>query len=272
MKFASLLFMSFATLTAPALALQPTSLKLGYSVYVGGIKALDVSFVSVESEEDYKYSAEIRSSELVKLFFLWKWSSFSQGKFINGKARPTKAGSNSIWKDKKRRLRVDYNGLFFPEKVQRLPAKDGKGRTPVTRAMKYNTVDPLTAVINLLRASSSSNGCEAVERVFDGIRSYVLGLKKQGSDDLKETRHSSYAGNAFKCQVSIEKLGGYRLRSQSDPRPKREIFAWVAKPFREFQPFLVKLEFETDYGWLIAHLASATLNKAGKLTEIKKKR
>ncbi|MDC1357036.1 DUF3108 domain-containing protein, partial [Pseudomonadota bacterium] len=78
-------------------------------------------------------------------------------------------------------------------------------------------MDPLTAIINMIKNIKNKKNCDQNFKIFDGRRRYDLQVKSLGKDILKNDRPKSFSGNVTICGVKMLPLGGHRLKSKWKP-------------------------------------------------------
>ncbi len=253
-----------AALFAAPLSAEERGLALGYNVYIGGINTIEIDFNSLIAPERYALDMKLRAGNFLRLFFSAQMTAFSQGRFAAGRPVPVKAGTDSVWNGNKRRIRLNYGRPGEAPRAETVPPVKEEARTPVTPEMKRGTHDLTGAVLQILNTVGQSDKCDASARVFDGRRAYVIHLKQGKKVKIRRTGYSVYAGEALKCRLVMERLGGYRTDLDYADKPTNDrVYVWLGTPFKGAPPVPVRMEFETRFGWLIAHLTKASLDRSG---------
>lgn len=242
---------------------------LSYDVYVGGIKVVKIDFETGIGSKQYSVDISLREVKFFSILFSWQMSISSEGKIIGGVPIPRKASVTSRWKGKTRLTKLEYNEFGVVKSTKLSPEETAVIRSPVTDQMKRGARDLSTGLLYLLQKLDLTQKCAMQEPIFDG--KYAFLIKLIGGENVKLGAHrlSAYKGDALKCNLFIEKLGGYRV----DPKYAAERFKepmkiWFGKPFSKFLHLPIQLELETNLGWLVAHLTKAEFTNFGKKQQI----
>ena len=106
---------------------------------------------------------------------------------------------------------------------------------------------------------------EAVS-VFDGRRRYDFVMEPGGAETLSPSDYSPFAGAATICNARMIRIKGFQEYPHEPDRwgdYKRQARVWVAPVFEGVLPAPVRIEIDTPFGAIRAHLADARLDRGG---------
>jgi hypothetical protein len=264
---ASLIF-CFVT-TSPVVAAEKSRvLKLDYAIYVGGFRTIDINLNTTLSRERYDIKLGLKGDGLLDWLFKWTMRASSEGQIKQGAIMPRRAGHNSVWRGKKRSVRLVFPDKGFPTAtVTPVPKQDD--RKPVSPEKRLGTRDLAGAILSYLIASGVKNSCARSEPVFDGRRRYNLVFENQEKVSLRKNSYSPYSGPALRCTLKLEKIAGFRTKSsRSRWVSEGSARVWVARAFDGALPILVRLEMDTAFGGMVAHLVAARQSYNGADTQL----
>ncbi len=230
---------------------------LDYTVYIGGLRVVDVGLNTRLAERSYLIDMTLKSEGLLGMFFDWTMSARSAGRIEDRKIVPVKAGHDSQWRGKERRTRLVYRTAGPPE-VSAIPAAVDDERGIVLPEQRLGTRDLAGGILATLMTVGRAGSCTHSEPVFDGRRRYDLVLEQVGRDRLTASDYSPFAGDALRCTLKIRKIAGFRQeQSRSSWMSGDRVTVWIGQPFAGAPPVMVRMEMETTFGALRAHLTRA---------------
>ena len=233
---------------------------LGYKVYIGGIHTANIEYGSEINPKNYSLKLQLKASKFVGLFLSARMSFFSKGEVVAGKPVITNGGTDSDWRGKNYKIRLEYSSLSTTPVVKITGSQEEKSVSLITEVMKEKTTEVTGAIQHLVNAVTNYEICDSNVRVYDGKRAFVASIKKGVEVNMRRTNYSIYQGKALKCHFSFKKLGGFRVDNDDDDRPTyHPIFVWFGKPFKHVLSVPVRIEFKTPTGRLIAHLNEALM-------------
>lgn len=232
-----------------------------YSVYAGGLHALDVNLITdLSDEEQYNTVMTAKTFGLLGKLAPWEGEFFTTG-WKGQLFQPQNHTSTTIFRGESETKTYSYNkdGSF----KQYSETENGK-ETIKDRdaALTQNTVDILTATLNTMRGISAGQECKSGQEIFDGKRRYKLIFEQKRETTFDKSRHNVYAGKAIECTALVEPIAGKWHEKprgwasiQEQGRAKGSLpTIWFAV-VEEGQPAIpVKVRVKTDYGTLFMHL------------------
>jgi hypothetical protein len=93
--------------------------------------------------------------------------------------------------------------------------------------------------------------------VFDGRRRYDLQYEDRGIQELKRSTYSAFAGPARACRVKQHRIAGFST-DPTDGEKADEASIWIADVLPGAPPMPVRIELDSSWGYVYAHLAEVT--------------
>ena len=262
------LIICFGTMASAAAAEKSRVLKLDYAIYVGGFRTIDINLNTTLSPDRYDIKLDLKGDGLLDWLFKWTMRASSAGQIKQGMIRPREAGHNSVWRGKKRSVRLVFPDKGFPTATV-LPVPKLDDRKPVPPEERLATRDLAGAILSYLMASGVKNSCARSEPVFDGRRRYNLVFENEAKVSLRKNTYSPYSGPALRCTLKLEKIAGFRTKTtRSRWVSEGSARIWIARAFDGALPIMVRLEMDTGFGGLIAHLVAARQSYGGTDTQL----
>jgi hypothetical protein len=229
------------------------TVRLSYDAYVGPFYV-----VSAEAElrldgDRYRVVTRAQSEGLAGVLFSWQSEARSEGRFAGRRLQPRSHEMDGQWSGEARQVRLSYDGAG-PIAAQILPPPDLSERDPVPAALTADTVDPLSATLDVLLGIAGGARCEGEYRVFDGRRRYDMLVSPGASADLPRVHSSVYAGPAQRCEFRIRRIAGFMKKQGKLGRQVTEPVLYVASPMPGVPPVPVRFTAETGFGDLRIHL------------------
>ena len=126
---------------------------------------------------------------------------------------------------KNRRVELVWNSSDVAADVT--PAFGNLGDPPATPDQKIDALDPISALVNfgLEPRDTDADPCGGPIKVFDGRQLSHLHLEYAG---MKTVRSDAWRGEAIECHVTLEKVAGFKERSE----PGEDNLAGINGPLR----------------------------------------
>lgn len=245
------LLVAAVAIVSPARA-DPVS--ASYEVYFGGFHVLHADALWQRSAGGYRIAATAETQGLLGWLNPWKGTTESRGRIHAGKVIPQhhENRGSSDRGEKFVVLRYGPDGDVSETLVE--PEQDWVDRHPLPEDAGQGTLDPLSVIAGLSEVLQHDGHCEGTFSVFDGRRRYDLTVTDAGETELEPTSYSIFAGRARGCRLDYELLGGHRIERSKYAATARERIIWVARPADGAPLIPVRLQIETAYGTVMAHL------------------
>jgi len=237
---------------------------LDYKVYFGGFPALALEIEIGRTSEEYDISIGLRTLGVIDRLFPWTMRAYSRGRWAGAEVRPEAAGQTSAWRGRRRLVDVRYqDGRPIVARV--VPPPDRDGRASVAAADVAGTVDLASAILSLSLAAEAGRGCARLVPVFDGRRRYDLVVEHVGFEPIRRFGQAGPARRALKCRVSMVRRSGFERDPDHGAKDggRRTALLWLARAGEGLPPVPVRIELETRWGLVIAHLMRVRAAPAG---------
>ncbi len=242
----------------PAEALEAT-----YEVYSGGFQALTL-VLRYDGAAGERYAARLRarSDGFLANFFTFRLESEAEGRRTAAGPAPRRFRTEARWADNSpRRVALTYrdDGRIETEVV---PPPEADARRPVPEAARRGTLDPVSAVVKLLEASTAAGRCAGEARIFDGRRRLDIAAEPLGQAEIEPSGYTVYAGPAQLCRVALEPITGFWDGEERRERYPSELRVFLAE-VAEGQPALpVRVEMDLiARGAVRAHLTDLRVGR-----------
>jgi hypothetical protein len=145
------------------------------------------------------------------------------------------------------------------------PPPDRDGRAGVAAAEVAGTVDLASAILALSLGVEAGRGCARLVPVFDGRRRYDLVVERIGFELVGRFGQAGPDRRALKCRVSMVRRSGFKHDPDhgGDDGAGRTALLWLARAGDGLPPVPVRIELETRWGLVIAHLIRVRAAPAG---------
>jgi hypothetical protein len=100
-------------------------------------------------------------------------------------------------------------------------------------------------------------------------------FKGLGEGTIRRSGYSAYAGPVVKCRVDMERKAGFKSRHKSYGgwgEDDRAASVSMGRPFADGPAVPVRIEIQTRWGDVLAHLTQAKLAVGGKSRELARRR
>ena len=207
----------------------------------------------------YRINADARTQGVADLIAQWRSASSTEGIIEDGHVKPTWHRQDGRWRFNERLTRL-YYGRDGGVRANITPPPDDDDREPVPDALRTGTLDVLSAALTGVVVQQPQAYCDRSVPIFDGRRRYDLRLSVVSEDMLAPSKLSSFAGRALKCEVSIERVAGFKKPESAEEAAEREArpptYLWVAHLPDAGVVVPVRLEAASKYGKAVAHLTN----------------
>lgn len=269
---AGLILPGMAHSAEPAGAAEDRRLALDYTVYIGGFRVVDIALKAELADRAYRIKMDLKAQGLLNTILDWTMSANSSGKIYGGKIVPVKAGHDSRWRGKQRRIRLLYPGSG-PPTVESMPPATSDDRRRVRPVDRLGARDLAGGILATLLVVGGADSCSHTEPVFDGRRRFDIVFDEVARDQLKPSDYSPFGGMALRCTLTIKRIAGFRQK-QSRYRwmSGGKATVWIGRVFAGAPPVMVRMEMETAFGPLRAHLSGAARHPGNEILRSPRRR
>src|SRR5690606_5522746 len=239
------------------------SAELSFGVFALGAQGLDIVLRLERENGTLQVDTAMRTTGPLNLLMKFESKTLVAAQVHDHGLQPIHYLMESDGRWSKRSIRMTWGPDGLPQAVvQPSPEDEEHDREPVPDALKYNTLDPITAVATRALRGSSEPPCRGSDRGFDGRRRYNLHYRPVGPEELKPHNRSAYAGPAFRCMTWLEPVAGYTRSWLAENRDaeQRMTHIWLARPPGTAVWLPVQIESSFALGSSTGYIAGARLN------------
>ncbi len=229
-----------------AFAQPSASLHASYAAYAAGLHVADLDTGFATTSRTYQMSLDFRMTGFVGFVLRGHQFGTVDGTWNGTAAEPARYVGKGTWRGADRLTVIDYEHRQ-PRIVELVPP-DPDDREPVPDTLQKNTIDTLSAMMQLIHAVAGTGRCETSVRTFDGRRATDIEARTAGPETLEPTSRSAFSGKALRCDFSGRLVAGFR-RDEDHARAARPIHgsAWLAPAVPGGPPLPVRLTFESRW-------------------------
>ena len=261
------------------------NLRLSYSVYLGGLHAMDGVVSFTRAGGSYKIDLKTGTHGLLRSIAPWDAEVVSKGRIRHAALSPTGSKVLTYWKKKPNAVNFAFSGNTI--KATFTPPEGDSKNEPVPPDMKRGSLDPLSGVLQIIANTTYNNECEQTVPIYDGHRRFDLTLSNSGSEELDGEDYSVFTGTAQRCVVDFKMLAGSRkdregsqfwqdgtdnnnnlgpngFRGGKSSRPP--VYIFLGKVRDDLPELPVRAETSTVFGAIMVHLNKVEGGKGPTLT------
>jgi len=253
---------SAAALAEPtsAMTARQTGLSVFYEFFIGGLRLGHIDLRASWDDVTYEIGTQIKTGGLAEALFEGRYATSSQGTFEGRRVSPRRYISDYTTTEDTQYVNLSFNDQE-PTALVAKPPYDL--RYPVSRDLKLQTVDPLSAYLYLVFGSSRDEAapCGRSLPIFDGKRRYDFNLRFVKDIRIATGDTHGYRGPGYLCEMRFVQVAGFKPRDRDD-RPLPVIRVQVAKI--EGGRYLVPVKFiiDTDFGAIVGSAKKVDFGKS----------
>ena len=188
-----------------------------FDVYILGLKLGRLNYAVELKDNLYSAAGNLRSTGIFSVVSKYKFEASSQGKFENGLFKPKYYSEKSDTGRRKEEKTLLYSRSSIELKTKKTPKPYWQDPNE-----QLDTLDPMSAIIFILRDQKKANICAQDFAMFDGIRRVKI----------KFTHGEETSDGQLNCHGIYTRMGGYSAKELKDGR--------------NF-PFNVKYEYQNEF-------------------------
>lgn len=205
-----------ATLLAAPLPAAAADAVLTYGFRLGGfdVARADVTLDLPESagQGSYRVRSTLLADGVVGMVTSFTSTSDARGRLAAAEAVPQAFRTDSTWRGEDRVAALTWSDAGpYPEALVQ-PPPEADEREPVPRRLTAGSLDPLSALLQLLADAADDGTVEAPVTVYDGRRLYRLSVEELTEEIIETPLH---AGTGWRAGIRYDQLGGASRKWES---------------------------------------------------------
>jgi hypothetical protein len=234
-----------------------------YDVYVGGFHLVTSSIWFEERNNAYHVVVQASTRGFWRRILPWNTVLDGRGLIDGKRLVPKEFFTRDEWKHKPKitKLHFDGKGNVSPEFD---PPNADENREIVTDEQKRGSLDPITALLQMLAHVAVDKTCATPVPVFDGKRRFDIIGRDSGHDTTDPEDYGVYKGTARLCEADFKMISGEwkdrehtKFWQKTEKEAGREPFQiWLASPEPGLPEMPVRLETGSIAGLVVIHLSS----------------
>ncbi|MDR3448328.1 MAG: DUF3108 domain-containing protein [Alphaproteobacteria bacterium] len=234
-----------------------------YDVYVGGIHLVQAQIWF--EEQGSRYHAVVRANTFGFWGRLFPWDTVldAYGRIKGDHFEPVAFYTRDEWdkKPKITELHFDGKGNVTPRFD---PPNTDQNREIVTTEQSRHSLDPVTALLQMLAHVAVDGSCAIPVPVFDGKRRFDITGRDAGFEETDSEDYGVYSGKARLCAADFKMISGEwkdgehaRFWKKTETEPGREPFRiWLASVDKGLPEIPVRMESGSIAGLVVVHLSA----------------
>lgn len=217
-----------------------------YQTFAAGLHVADVDAGFNLNRGGYRMNLAYHTTGVMGFFFRGHQFSSVIGNWLGNRPSPVRFRADGVWRGRQRITDIDYLNRR-PILRQMVPSNDEE-REPVPDALQVDSIDTMSALIELIHTVSATGACNLSVRTYDGRRATEIDSQTVGQEVLTPLRESRFNGPALRCDFSGRLLAGFLHDDdrQKDSKPLHGS-AWLAQVVPGAPVIPVRMSFETRW-------------------------
>jgi hypothetical protein len=220
-------FLLLLGLAIPLAARDARAEQLAFQLYAMGFPVAESSMVFNLAPASYHMELRYHTTGLGKLVSGDRLDQSSNGMFEHDEAVPTEFRSFVRLHAQDRIVTLEYrNG--DPTIATINPPNEAE-REIVPPVRRDHTIDPLSAMIDMLHVAARTGRCDLSHNTYDGRRLEVFEARTAGEEDIPASSRSIFSGRALRCDYTSQPIAGLKLGDGRDEDARvRKGTVWLA--------------------------------------------
>ncbi|MDH3912686.1 MAG: DUF3108 domain-containing protein [Rhodospirillales bacterium] len=235
----------------------PSALELEYKAYFGGMHALSFQARVGLGEADYRAQVRLGSDGLLAKLVDFSLDAEAAGVAGAGSLQPRRFNVSSQWRENTERLVEITYAEQGAASLRVEPPAEEDDRDEVPAALRRDTLDPISAVLNHVRRLARSGSCKGEVAVFDGRRRYDVITHDLGETVLEASDVAPYGGPAVRCGVTFRPIAGFWRSARAKRSDDAQVEVFLAPMTPSTPPVPVRIHAKSAFGALRIHLVAA---------------
>ncbi len=234
-----------------------------YDVYVGGLHLVAAQVWFEEQGNTYHATVKAETRGMWARFFPWNTILDAHGKIVGDHFEPQEFYTRDEWGHKPKIVKLHFDGAGNVTPAFAPPNTD-QNRENVTPEQSRDSLDPITALLQMLAHVTIDKSCATPVHVFDGKRRFDITGRDAGYEEIDSEDYGVYSGRARACAADFKMISGEwkdrehaHFWQKTETEPGREPFhIWLATVSPDLPEMPVRLETGSIAGLVVVHLSS----------------
>lgn len=248
-------FLAILMLVAPASAFTTSGERIELTFDVtAGARVAQMSLAYSVTGDSYEIASSQRSVGILDWIFPWRSTTEVAGLLRGPASVPTSYRSQGVFRGNPRKVE-----LFFEEgkvvRMETVPENRDDERDEVPVDMRVGALDPVSAILAVIRQANDTGSCAARVPVFDGRQRYDIVFEDLGPREVPRHHASSFQGMARACEFNWVPIAGRRRNANiTAGNDRRGGVAYMAPIGIGAAEAPVRIEFHAWFGTVTGHL------------------
>ena len=216
-----------------------------FVITIGGLKVGKLYFSATLDEGTYDSRVTLKAKGMAGLFVKANVDATTKGSHAQHAFQPVRYQRTQHKRKGPKTVKVDYsNGT--PETIVFDPARARPLKYPVSEENRRDTLDPVTAILQII-APSEGSPCDRSYEVFDGKKRYDFHLEPLEAGEEPMGPAPDGADNMIVCRAYYVRVDGFNPKDLKE-LPPPPIDGWFTKLEGGLYWKLERLATQTDFG------------------------
>jgi hypothetical protein len=240
---------------APAAAFTTSGERIEITFDVtAGARVAQMSLAYSATGETYEIASSQRSIGFLEWIVPWRSTTEVTGRFAGPASVPVSYRSEGTFRGNPRKVE-----LFFEDgkvvRMETVPENREDERDEVPPDMRLGALDPVSAILAVIRQANETGACTARVPVFDGRQRYDIVFEDLGPREVPRHYASAFQGLARACEFNWVPIAGRRRNANiSVANDRRGGIAYMAPVGIGATQAPVRIEFHAWFGTVTGHL------------------
>jgi hypothetical protein len=232
-----------------------------YDVYVGGVHLLTADILFQEQGRKYRAHLAGHTYGMWHRLLPWDTDLRAEGAIRKDHFVPAEFSTHDVFGKK-----IKVTKLHFTRdgdvKTEFEPPNHDVDREAVTAEQRRGSLDPVTALLQMVAYLAVEKNCNVTVPIFDGKRRFDITAKDAGTEDIDEEDYGVFKGTARKCTAAFKSIAGEwkeqekdKFWKKNDKENGREPFRiWLGSVSPDLPELPVRLDSGSVWGIIVMHL------------------
>ena len=202
--------------------------QLAFTFYALGLPVAQSSMSFNLTPAAYRMTLSYQTTGLARLVQADRLDQTAAGTFEHDKPLPLQYSSSGLLHSQPRLVTLAYRG-GDPTTTAISPPNEAE-REIVPPERRDHTVDPLSAIIDMVHVAATTGRCDVHQTTYDGRRLEVFEARTVGEEELPPTGRSIFSGHGLRCEYTSRPIAGFKLGDgRDDDKRSRGGTFWLAQ-------------------------------------------